>query len=60
MRGKLIGIAVRTLQDIQLRIAAEELILTEDGIEVEQENTPSTFVSMGLSIEDQQCVLECH
>ncbi|KAF7369403.1 CxC2 domain-containing protein [Mycena venus] len=50
--------AVRTLQDIQLRIAAEELILTEDGVEVEQENTPSTFISMGLSIEDQQRRLE--
>jgi hypothetical protein len=59
MRGKLIGITVRTLQDIQLRIGAEELILTEDSTEVKQENTPSTLVSMGLSIEDQQCILEC-
>ncbi|KAJ7849636.1 hypothetical protein B0H14DRAFT_2582364 [Mycena olivaceomarginata] len=52
--------AVRMLQDIQLRIATKELLLTEDGIEVEQENTPSTFISMGLSIENQQCILECH
>ncbi|KAJ7036101.1 hypothetical protein C8F04DRAFT_954156, partial [Mycena alexandri] len=50
--------AVTTLQDIQLRIAGEELIRTEDGVEVEQENTPSTFISMGLSIEDTQRRLE--
>jgi hypothetical protein len=47
---------VTTLKDIQLRIAEEELISTEDGVEVEQESTPSTFITMGLTIEDIQCV----
>ncbi|KAJ7042742.1 hypothetical protein C8F04DRAFT_1251560 [Mycena alexandri] len=46
--------AVTSLRDIQLKIAGEELIRTEDGVEVEQENTPSTFIIMGLSIEDTQ------
>ncbi|KAJ7038483.1 hypothetical protein C8F04DRAFT_1256091 [Mycena alexandri] len=50
--------AVTTLRDIQLKIAGEELIRTEDGVEVEQENTPSTFITMGLSIEDAQRRLE--
>ncbi|KAJ7025052.1 hypothetical protein C8F04DRAFT_968268 [Mycena alexandri] len=50
--------AVTTLRDIQLKIAEEELILTEDGVEVEQETTPSTFIVMGLSLEDAQRRLE--
>ncbi|KAJ7715053.1 hypothetical protein B0H16DRAFT_1340272, partial [Mycena metata] len=50
--------AVTTLRDIQLKIAGEELIRTEDGVEVEQDSTPSTFISMGLSIEDAQRRLE--
>lgn len=45
-----------TLRDIQLAIATEELISTEDGVEVEQESTPSTFITMGLGIEDTQFV----
>ncbi|KAF8129675.1 hypothetical protein K438DRAFT_2136108 [Mycena galopus ATCC 62051] len=48
--------AVTTLRDIQLVLAKEELISTEDGVEVEQESTPSSFVSMGLAMEDQQRV----
>jgi hypothetical protein len=47
---------VTTLRDIQLAIATEELISTEDGVEVEQESTPSTFITMGLGIEDTQFV----
>jgi hypothetical protein len=35
-------------------IAEEELILTEDGLEVEQESMPGTFTMMGLGIEDIQ------
>ncbi|KAJ7165774.1 hypothetical protein C8R46DRAFT_899899 [Mycena filopes] len=50
--------AVTTLRDIQLQIAREELIMTEDGVEVEQESTPSTFINMGLDIEDAQRRLE--
>jgi hypothetical protein len=49
-------VTVTTLKDIQLRIAEEELISTEDGVEVEQESMPSTFIMMGLTIEDIQCV----
>ncbi|KAJ7160849.1 hypothetical protein C8R46DRAFT_904941, partial [Mycena filopes] len=49
---------VTTLRNIQLQIAKEELIMTEDGVEVEQESTPSTFISMGLEIEDTQRRLE--
>jgi hypothetical protein len=46
-----------TLREIQVKIAKEELILTEDGVEVEQESTPSTFIMMGLNLEDVQYVL---
>ncbi|KAJ7654164.1 hypothetical protein B0H17DRAFT_1214490 [Mycena rosella] len=49
---------VMTLHDIQLQLAEEELICTEDGVEVEQESTPSTFVMMGLDIEGLQRRLE--
>jgi hypothetical protein len=47
-------VIVTSLRDIQVRIAEEELILTEDGMEVEQESTPGTFITMGLGIEDIQ------
>ncbi|KAJ6454053.1 hypothetical protein C8R47DRAFT_997428 [Mycena vitilis] len=50
--------AVTTLRDIQLKIAAEELICTEDGVEVEQESTPSTFITTGLELENIQRRLE--
>jgi hypothetical protein len=43
---------VTTLRDIQVRIAEEELILTEDGVEIEQESIPSTFIVMGLGLEN--------
>ncbi|KAJ7066855.1 hypothetical protein B0H15DRAFT_958289 [Mycena belliarum] len=49
---------VTTLRDIQLKIATEEFICTEDGVEVEQESTPSTFIMMGLDLEDMQRRLE--
>lgn len=45
---------VKTLRDVQLEIAAQEFICTDDGVEVEQEHTPGTFVSMGLELEDVQ------
>ncbi|KAJ6579040.1 hypothetical protein DFH09DRAFT_1310403 [Mycena vulgaris] len=50
--------AVTTLREIQLKIATEEFICTEDGVEVEQESTPSTFIMMGLGLEDLQRRLE--
>ncbi|KAJ7175542.1 hypothetical protein C8R46DRAFT_1030587 [Mycena filopes] len=49
---------VTTLRQIQLEIASEELICTDDGVEVEQEHTPGVFISMGLEIEEQQRRLE--
>jgi hypothetical protein len=50
----LTGVAVSTLKDIQLAIATEELIWTEDRVAVEQETTPGTFITEGLAIEKQQ------
>ncbi|KAJ7088015.1 hypothetical protein B0H15DRAFT_922918 [Mycena belliarum] len=50
--------AVMTLRDIQAQIAVEEFICTEDGVEVEQESTPSSFIMAGLELEDAQRRLE--
>ncbi|KAJ7029965.1 hypothetical protein C8F04DRAFT_1211814 [Mycena alexandri] len=49
---------VTTLRDIQLQIAEEELICTDDGVEIEQEHTAGAFIAMGLDIEEQQRRLE--
>ncbi|KAJ7475547.1 hypothetical protein B0H11DRAFT_2158492 [Mycena galericulata] len=49
---------VTTLREIQLQIASEEFLCTEDGVEVEQEHTPGTFVAMGMDIEETQRRLE--
>ncbi|KAJ7604088.1 hypothetical protein FB45DRAFT_983874 [Roridomyces roridus] len=46
--------SITTLREIQLQIAAEELICTDDGVEVEQEHTPGTFITMGLELEELQ------
>ncbi|KAJ7807758.1 hypothetical protein B0H14DRAFT_3482945 [Mycena olivaceomarginata] len=43
-----------SLKEIRLMIAAEEYSRTGDGMEVEREDTPSTFVSMGMEIEETQ------
>ncbi|KAJ7154944.1 hypothetical protein C8R43DRAFT_1126328 [Mycena crocata] len=45
---------VTTLRAIQLEIAEEEYICTDDGVEVEQEHSPGSFVSMGLALEEEQ------
>ena len=50
-------LAVTTMKEIKLRIAKEELLRSGEGIEVEREDTPSTFIMMGLEIEESQCVL---
>jgi hypothetical protein len=42
------------LKEICLMIAAEEYSQTGDGTEVEHKDTPSTFVSMGMEIEETQ------
>ncbi|KAF7330718.1 CxC2 domain-containing protein [Mycena sanguinolenta] len=45
---------VTTLRDIQLQIATEEFVCTGDGIEVERDHSPGTFITMGLDIEEAQ------
>jgi hypothetical protein len=48
--------AVTSLRQIQLEIAMEEFVCTSEGVEIEREHTPSTFIVMGLHIEESQCV----
>ncbi|KAJ7070279.1 hypothetical protein B0H15DRAFT_793705 [Mycena belliarum] len=43
-----------TMKDIRLKLAREELLRNGEGVEVEREDTPSTFVIMGLEIEESQ------
>ncbi|KAJ7027466.1 hypothetical protein C8F04DRAFT_965213 [Mycena alexandri] len=43
-----------TLKDVRLKMAEEEYSATADGTEVEREETPSTFISMGLEVEEAQ------
>ena len=42
------------MKEIRLRLAQEELIRNGEGVEVEREDTPSTFVMMGLEIKESQ------
>ncbi|KAJ6485485.1 hypothetical protein DFH09DRAFT_1106210 [Mycena vulgaris] len=46
--------AVTTLKDVRLKLVQEEYVRTGDGDEVECEDTPSTFISMGMEIEETQ------
>ncbi|KAJ7042214.1 hypothetical protein C8F04DRAFT_946055 [Mycena alexandri] len=43
-----------TLKEIRILLAAEEYAKTGDGTEIEREDTPSTFVTMGMEIEETQ------
>ncbi|KAJ7821736.1 hypothetical protein B0H13DRAFT_2377113 [Mycena leptocephala] len=43
-----------TLKEIRLLLAAEEYTKTGDDTEVEREDTPSTFLAMGMEIEEAQ------
>ncbi|KAJ6476013.1 hypothetical protein C8R47DRAFT_1178917 [Mycena vitilis] len=43
-----------TMRDIRLKLTKEELIRSGEGVEVEREDTPSTFILMGLEIEESQ------
>ncbi|KAJ7044201.1 hypothetical protein C8F04DRAFT_942455 [Mycena alexandri] len=43
-----------TLKDVRLALAAEEYAITGDGTEVEREDTPSTFICLGLELEEAQ------
>jgi hypothetical protein len=45
---------VTTLREIKNKLAREELLRSGEGTEVEREDTPSTFIVMGLEIEDVQ------
>jgi hypothetical protein len=45
---------VTLLRDIQLEIAKEEFMCTEDGVEVEREHSPGGFLTMGLEVEEAQ------
>ncbi|KAJ6451151.1 hypothetical protein C8R45DRAFT_848553 [Mycena sanguinolenta] len=45
---------VATMKDIRLKLAKEELLRSGEGVEVEREDTPSTFIGMGLEIEESQ------
>jgi hypothetical protein len=45
---------VMTMQDIRRKLAKEELLRSGEGDEVEREDTPSTFLLMGLEIEESQ------
>ncbi|KAJ7473901.1 hypothetical protein B0H11DRAFT_1918709 [Mycena galericulata] len=44
----------QTLKEIRLKLAAQEYARTGDGTEVEREDTPSTFITMGMEIEEAQ------
>ncbi|KAJ7767527.1 hypothetical protein DFH07DRAFT_769622 [Mycena maculata] len=45
---------VMSMQQICVKLATEELMRSGAGTEVEREDTPSTFVVMGLEIEESQ------
>ncbi|KAF8148323.1 hypothetical protein K438DRAFT_1625581 [Mycena galopus ATCC 62051] len=45
---------VMTMRDIRNKLAKEEQLRSGDGTEVEREDTPSTFIVMGLEIEETQ------
>ncbi|KAJ7016855.1 hypothetical protein C8F04DRAFT_1215328 [Mycena alexandri] len=45
---------VMTMQEIRLKLVKEELMRSGEGVEVEREDTPSTFILMGLEIEESQ------
>ncbi|KAJ7048755.1 hypothetical protein C8F01DRAFT_1276102 [Mycena amicta] len=45
---------VMTMQDITRKLQKDELLRSGEGTEVEQEDTPSTFILMGLELEELQ------
>jgi hypothetical protein len=48
------NLTVMSMKEIRLKLAKEELIRSGEGLEVEREDTPSTFVIMGFEIEESQ------
>ncbi|KAJ7315783.1 hypothetical protein DFH08DRAFT_917665 [Mycena albidolilacea] len=45
---------VMTMQEIRRKLAKDELLRSGEGDEVEREETPSTFLLMGMEIEESQ------
>ncbi|KAJ7429369.1 hypothetical protein B0H11DRAFT_1945160 [Mycena galericulata] len=45
---------VMSMKDIRVKLVKEELLRSGEGTEVEREDTPSTFIIMGLEIEESQ------
>jgi hypothetical protein len=42
------------MQEIRLRLGKAELTQTGAGVEVERQHTSSSFISMGMDIEETQ------
>ncbi|KAJ7866301.1 hypothetical protein B0H13DRAFT_2561520 [Mycena leptocephala] len=45
---------VMSMREIRMKLVKEELLRSGEGTEVEREDTPSTFILMGLEIEESQ------
>jgi hypothetical protein len=43
-----------SMREIRMKLVKEELLRSGEGTEVEREDTPSTFILMGLEIEESQ------
>jgi hypothetical protein len=43
-----------SMREIRMKLVKEELLQSGEGTEVEREDTPSTFMLMGLEIEESQ------
>ncbi|KAJ7076776.1 hypothetical protein C8R43DRAFT_910611 [Mycena crocata] len=48
---------VTTMKDIRLQLGKEKLTRMGAGVEVEKHQTSSTFITMGLEIEQTKCIL---
>ncbi|KAJ7306865.1 hypothetical protein DFH08DRAFT_720597 [Mycena albidolilacea] len=49
---------VMSMREIRLKLTKEELLRSGEGVEVEREDTPSTFVLMGLEIEERYLTVD--
>ncbi|KAJ7794948.1 hypothetical protein B0H14DRAFT_3496550 [Mycena olivaceomarginata] len=48
---------VHAMKDIRLRLAREELMRTGAGVEIECQHTSTTFITLGMEIEQSQRIL---
>ncbi|KAK7027577.1 CxC2 domain-containing protein [Favolaschia claudopus] len=48
---------IKSLKEIRLQLGKDELTRTGEGVEIERQYTSSTFVALGLDIEDTQRTL---